>query len=74
MIYIKSTAAGLVFVCVASLLGGEVISVYLSVVYHVGTGSIGWNSGFWQNPFDWLFTAAMFLVGFFWEFRRARSK
>jgi len=74
MIYVKSTVVGLVFVCLASLLVGEITSTYLSVVYHVGTGPIGWNSGFFANPFDWLFTAAMFLVGFFWYFRRSRSK
>jgi hypothetical protein len=74
MIYAKSIVAGLVFLCVASLLVGEVVSTYLAVVYHVRTGTIGWNSGFLSNPFDWFFTVAMFLVGFFWEFRRAKSK
>ena len=66
MIYVKSTVAGLVLVCVASLLVGEVMSTYLSVVYHVGTGTIGWNSGFLSNPFDWFFTAALFPPGVPW--------
>jgi hypothetical protein len=74
MIYVKSIVAGLVCVCVASFLMLEVISAYLSHVYHVETGPIGWNSSFFANPLNWLLTAAMFLVGFFWEFRRARSK
>jgi hypothetical protein len=74
MIYVKSIVAGLVCVCVASFLMLEVISAYLSVVYHVETGPIGWNSSFFANPLNWFLTAAMFLVGFFWEFRRARSK
>ena len=74
MIYVKSTVTGFVFVCVASLLVGEAISTYLSVVYHAGSGTVGWNSGFLSNPVDWFFTAAMFLAGFFWEFRRVRSK
>jgi hypothetical protein len=74
MIYIKSTFAGLVCVCVASLLISSIISAYLSVVYHVGTGPIGWNSSFFASPFDWLFTTAVFSGGFFWEFRRSRSK
>jgi high-affinity Fe2+/Pb2+ permease len=74
MIYVKSIVAGLVCVCVASLLVGAIISTYLSVVYHLGPGPIGWNSNFLANPFDWFFVAAAFLVGFSWEFRRARSK
>jgi hypothetical protein len=76
MIYVKSIVAGLVCVCVASFLGLEAISAYLSLVYHVETWTwtIGWNSSFFTNPLNWLLTAAMFLVGFFWEFRRARSK
>ena len=74
VIYIKSIVAGLVCVCVASLLVLEVISAYMSFAYHVDTGPIGWNSSFFANPLNWLLTATMFLVGFFWEFRRARSK
>jgi hypothetical protein len=74
MIYVKSTVAGFVFVCVASLLAGEAISMYLSVVYHLGSGTVGWDSGFLSNPVDSFFTAVMFLVGYFWEFRRVRSK
>ena len=60
--------------CVASFLILEVVSAYLSLVYHVETGPIGWNSSFFANTLNWLLTAAMFLVGFFWEFRRVRSK
>jgi hypothetical protein len=74
MIYVKSTVAGIVCVFVASFLMLEAISVYLSVVYHVETGPMGWNSSFLTNPWDWLFTAATFLVGFSWQFRRSRSK
>lgn len=74
MIYVKSIVAGLVVVCVASFLMLEAISVYFSHMYHLGTGSIGWNPRFFANPLDWLLTAAMFLSGFFWEFRRLRSK
>lgn len=74
MIFVKSLVAGLVCVCLASFLTLEVISAYLSLVYHVETGPIGWNSSFFANPLDWLLTAAVFLVGFFWQFRRVRSK
>lgn len=74
MIYVKSIVAGVVWVCLASFLMLEVISAYLWLVYHVGTGPMGWDSGFFTNPWNWLLTAAMFLGGFFWEFRRARSK
>jgi hypothetical protein len=74
MIYVRSIFAGLVCVCVASLVMLEVVSTYLSVVYYVGMGPIGWNSSFFARPLDWLLTAAMFSGGFFWEFCRSRSK
>jgi hypothetical protein len=74
MIYVKSIFAGLVCVCVASLLIAEVLGAYLSVGYHVGMGPIGWNSSFLASALDWLFTPAMFSGGFFWEFGRFRSK
>ena len=73
MVYVKSIVAGIACVCVASFLVAELVSAYLRCVYHV-EGTIGWNSGFFVDPLDWLLTAAMFLVGFFWEFRHARSK
>jgi hypothetical protein len=57
---------------VASFLVATVTGAYLSVVYHMGMGPILWNSGF--SPFNWLFTFAVFSGGFFWEFRRSRSK
>ncbi len=74
MIYVKSTLAGIACVCVASFVMLEAASAYVSVVYHVETGSIGWNLSFFASPLNWLLTLAMFLTGFFWEFRRARSK
>ena len=74
MIYVRSIFVGIVCACVASLLIAEVITAYLSFVYHVGMGPIGWNSRFFANPLDWIFTALMFSGGFFWEFRRSRSE
>ena len=74
MIYVKSILMGIACVCVASFLMLEATRTYLSVVYHVETGPMGWNSNFLASPLNWFLTAAMFLVGFFWEFRRARSK
>jgi hypothetical protein len=64
MIYVKSIVVGLVCVCVASFLMLEAISAYLSVVYHVEMGPMGWNSSFLANPLNWCLTAAMFLGGF----------
>jgi hypothetical protein len=52
----------------------EAASVYLSAKYHAETGPLGWNSDFFANPLNWLFTAALFSVGFFWQFRRGRPK
>jgi hypothetical protein len=74
MTYVQSIFVGLVCVCAASLLITEILSTYLSLVYHVGMGPIGWNSSFFASPADWLFTIAIFCVGFFWEFRRSRSR
>jgi hypothetical protein len=70
-IYVKSIVAGLVSVLVASFLTLEAVSIYLSRVYHLEMGRIGWNSDF-VNPLNLLLIAAMFLAGFFWEFKRAR--
>ena len=73
MIYVKSTFAGLVCSCVASLVVGGILGVYMRVVYHLEIGPVGWNSVFFRNPLDLLFTAATFAGGFIWEFRRSRS-
>jgi hypothetical protein len=74
MIYVKSILAGIACVCVASFLMLEAMGAYLSVVYRVEAGPRGWNSSFLTSPLNWFLTAAMFFGGFFWEFRRARSK
>lgn len=74
MIFVKSVVAGLVCTCVASFLTLEAMSAYMSFVYHVETGPIGWNSSFSKHPLNWFVTVAMFFVGFFWEFYRDRSK
>ena len=73
MIYVKSAVAGLIFVCVASFLMLESIDAYLFVKYHVETGPIGLNWSFFSYPLNWFLTAAMFLVGFYWELRRVRT-
>jgi hypothetical protein len=73
-VYARSIFAGLVCVAVVSLAMLGVIGKYLSSVYHLEMGPIGWNSGFFASPLGWLLTSALFAGGFFWEFRRSRSR
>jgi hypothetical protein len=74
MIYVKSVLAGIVAVFVVSILILFAITAYMSIVYHIGGGSIGWDPVSVANPLTWLVNLAIFLGGFFWEFRRCRSK
>jgi hypothetical protein len=74
MIYVKSVLAGLLAVFVASILILLAVIAYMSIVYNVGGGSIGWDPISLTSPFTWLVNLAIFFGGFFWEFRRCRSK
>jgi len=74
MIYVKSVLAGLLAVFVASILILLAVIAYMSIVYNVGGGSIGWDPVSLTSPFTWLVNLAIFFGGFFWEFRRCRSK
>jgi hypothetical protein len=50
------------------------VAAYLSIVYKVHTGPIAWDPVSLTTPSSWLVALVIFLGGFFWEFRRCRSK
>jgi hypothetical protein len=74
MIYAKSVLAGILAMLGASFLVALVVGVYVSIVYHLGGGSIGWDPVSLTSPFTWLVNLAIFFGGFSWESRRCRSK
>ena len=74
MIYVKSALAGILTVLGASFLIALVMGAYMSITYHLEGGSIGWDPVSLTSPFTWLVILATFFGGFFWKFRRCRSK
>jgi hypothetical protein len=75
MIYLKSAIAGIVAVFAAAILTLFAIVAYLSIAYRsTGNEAIGWDPVSLAKPLTWLVVLGIYLAGFFWEFRRARSK
>jgi hypothetical protein len=74
MIYVKSVLVGILAIFGSSMLVALAMTAYMSIVYNVGGGSIGWDPVSLTSPFTWFVNLAIFLGGFFWEFRRCRSK
>lgn len=76
MIYLKCTIAGLLAVLAAAILMVVVVVVGLSIASRSSqTGSVGWDPISLARPLKWLAaTVGIFLIGFFWEFFRVRSK
>ena len=79
MIYVKCTFAGLLAVLAAVILLIIVVVVGLSIasrsLQSAQSGSVGWDPISLARPFTWLVVVvSIFLVGFFWEFFRLRSK
>jgi hypothetical protein len=74
MIYVKSVLAGILAMLGVSILTAFVMGAYMSIVYHLGGGSIGWDPVSLTSPFTWFVNLAIFFGGFFWEFRRCHSK
>lgn len=80
MIYLKGTIAGLLAVFAAAVLMvviGVVCVLIVSRSLQGGSegGSIGWDPISLARPLKWLMvTIGIFLIGFFWEFFRIRSK
>ena len=79
MIYVKCTLAGLLAVLAAAFLLVIVVVVGLSIasrsLQSSQAGSVGWDPISLAKPFTWLAVVlGIFLVGFFWEFHRVKSK
>jgi hypothetical protein len=76
MIYVKCTLAGVVAVLAAAILLVVVAAVGISIASRSSeAGSVGWDPISLARPFTWLVVVVcIFLVGFFWEFYRVRSK
>jgi hypothetical protein len=76
MIYVKCTLAGLLAVLAAAILLVIVVVVGISITSRSSqAGSVGWDPISLARPLPWLVALlGIFLVGFFWEFYRVRSK
>lgn len=79
VIYVKCTLAGLLAVLAATVLLVIVVVVGISIatrsLQSSQSGSIGWDPISLAGPFTWLVVVlGIFLIGFFWEFYRVRSK
>ena len=78
MIYVKCTLAGLLAVLGAAILLIIVVVVGISILSRSQSsqaGSVGWDPISLARPFTWLVVVVgIFMVGFFWEFFRLRSK
>jgi len=75
VIYLKSVLAGLLAVLAAAILLVIVVVVLSAASPSSQTGSVGWDPISLGRPLKWLVaTLGIFLIGFFWEFFRLRSK
>ena len=74
MIFVKSAVVGVLAVFGAFFLILLAITAYLSIAYKVHTGLVAWDPVSLTSPLIWVVAIAIFLGGFFWEFRRSRSK
>jgi hypothetical protein len=76
MIYLKCTLGGLVAVIAAAILSVIVVVVGISILSRSSqAGAVGWDPISLAKPLTWLMAPlGIFLVGFFWEFYRVRSK
>lgn len=75
MIYFKCTIAGLLAVLAAAFLIVIVVVFCLSIASRSAqTGGVGWDPISLGRPLTLVATLGIFLVGFFWEFFRVRSK
>ena len=75
--YLKSLLAGLAALIIASMLSVVAMAVYLSAVYKPTEGeAIGWDPISLVHRSPWVIVVAIlvFLGGFIWELRRARSR
>ncbi|MGB9071188.1 MAG: hypothetical protein WCC22_00830 [Terriglobales bacterium] len=78
MVYLKGILAGIAAVVVVAIASLFVMGAYLWLRRPANTGAdfgaIGWDPISLTPSTTWFFIIGIFLVGFFWEFRRAARK
>jgi hypothetical protein len=76
MVYLKSLVAGMAALAMAAALAPILMGIYFYIVYRPGASeAVGWDpTSFARQPQLWVITAAIFMTGFIWEFRRAHLK
>jgi hypothetical protein len=77
MVYIKGLLAGLAALIIAMLISPFVVGLYGYFAYRPNRNeAIGWDPISLVRPAPWLIVTGIciFLIGFTWEFRRARAK
>jgi hypothetical protein len=74
MIFVKSAMAGIAAVFLSCLVLFVCVVGYLSLASKPYSGPAQWDPVSVNRPFFWLVALAIFLAGFFWEFRRSNSK
>lgn len=76
MLYVKSMLAGLAAILLATILifiGGIcAVVIIASRQTHTGHMSVGWDPiSFGRSGAGWIILGLAFLIGFWWEYRRA---
>ena len=84
MTYFKSVLVGLLSTVIAIILWLFAVIAYFSVVSKTAisvvsepasNAAVGWDVGSYANTYHlWAFCLLAFIVGFVWEFRRARRR
>ncbi|HSK43655.1 MAG TPA: hypothetical protein VLA83_07190 [Candidatus Binatia bacterium] len=72
-IYLKSAVAGLIAVMVAlvAAVGAAIVSVIVMSRRASEDTSIGWDPvAFARDPVPWVVMSLVFVVGFWWKYRR----
>lgn len=73
MTYLKCALAGGVAVLMLATVTVFVIGIYLWTPAE-GSGAPQWDPISLTNRMTWVVLTGVFLVGFFWQFRRIRSR
>jgi hypothetical protein len=75
MIYLKSAVAGIAAVFALAILTVFAMGIYVWIAFHpAGNGVAQWDPISLTKPLTWFVIIGVFLIGFFWEFRRVASK
>ena len=74
MIFVKSAIVGIAAVFLSCVVLFVCVVGYLSFASQPYSGSVQWDPVSVNRPVFWLIVLAIFLAGFFWEFRRTNSR